>query len=163
MMHIVVAPDFALCFGVFHAVDKRCVVGGITEVYSVRSKYRRQSLQSKLIDHITARPHQPSFLLMQLSQLSFQIHYVSGIAPYVSRAPSPRASLIHSLVHGLHHFGVLAHAQVVIGTPYCNLLKDSFIISSYSLWELVFLSQNVDKGSVSALFFQILYFFLARL
>lgn len=111
-------------------------------------------MESEFIDDIAGGADEPSFLLMKFGQFGLKINDVSGVASDVTSASSACPCLINGSVHGFDDIGVLAHAKVVVGTPDCNLLKDSFIISSNCLGKLVLLSQNVYKRSVTAFVFQ---------
>lgn len=66
------------------------------------------------------------------------------VARDISGSASTRAVVVQGLVHRLQHLGVAAHAEVVVGAPYGDLLVLGFLVGARE-----FLGQAIDIVEVA--------------
>ena len=82
---------------------------------------------SRLIGHVSRREEQRSLLTVQIGKLILQEHVVMAGSRNVARSPRAGSDPINSFMHCCEHHRMLAHAQVIVGTPDGNLILQTMI------------------------------------
>jgi hypothetical protein len=74
-----------------------------------------------LIGDISRREEQRPLLAVVVGELMFQKHVVMAGPGNVARPARAGSDVIDSLMHRCEHRRMLAHAQIIVGTPDSNL------------------------------------------
>src|ERR1700730_2180870 len=75
-----------------------------------------------LIGDISRREEQRPLLAVVVGELMFQKHVVMAGPGNVARPARAGSDVIDSLMHRCDHRRMLAHAQIIVGTPDSNLI-----------------------------------------
>ena len=116
MRHVVVAEDLALAAGLAHAFDHRIVVQRVRQNEAVRNQLcdRRDA---GLVRDVARGEQQRGLLAVQVGQFLFELHQRMMGAGDVAGAAGAGADSCGGLDHGADHLRMLAHAEIVVGTP----------------------------------------------
>ena len=116
MRHVVVAIDPLLGARMAHAFDHRGVVQLVGEEHAARQQ-PRQRRQRRVVGDVARREQQRRFLAVQVGKLALRARHGNG---WCRRCSACRPSLrrrSRSPPAWRRHFGVLAHAQIVVAAP----------------------------------------------
>ena len=76
-----------------------------------------QRAKARPVRDVTGREQQRGFLVVQIGKLALQQHMMMAGARDVARAARACARLVNRIMHGREHFGMLAHAKIIVGAP----------------------------------------------
>ena len=80
-----------------------------------------QRAQCRPVGNITGGEDQRGFLAMQVSELFLKLNVIVIRAGNIARSAGPCPACLDRLLHGGDHGGTLPHAEIVIGTPDCDI------------------------------------------
>jgi hypothetical protein len=114
--HIVVTENLLLAVRLAHALDHRIVIPGIRQDEAVRH-LPREGGDSGLVGDVARSEYEGRFLAVQVGEFALEFDErvigAGNIAGAAGAGSHPR----RGLDHGADHFGVLAHAEVVVRAP----------------------------------------------
>ena len=116
MREIVVAEDFLLAAGLAHALDHRIVVVGIRQDQDVRNQFG-EGRDAGLVGDVTRGKDQCGFLAVQVGEFGLELDQRVIGAGDVAGAAGAGAHAGRGLDHGADDLRMLAHAEIVVGTP----------------------------------------------
>ena len=122
MRHVVVAEDLLLAMRLAHALDHRIVVPGIRQDQAIGHQ-PRQRRDAGLVRDVAGSEDQRRFLAVQIGELALQLDQRMIVAGDVAGAAGAGSHPRRGLDHGADHFGVLAHAEIVVGAPDHDVLR----------------------------------------
>ena len=115
------AENLVLGAAVPDALDHRGVVCGIGEDDTVRNLSGQRG-NSRLIGDVSRGEEQRPLFAVEVGKLIFQEHVVMAGPGNVARAAGAGSDPIECFVHGCEHRRMLAHAEVIVGTPDGHLI-----------------------------------------
>ena len=115
-------PDDLLALGIADALDHRGMVQRIGEDDQA-GNLRAERAERRPVGDIARREDQRRFLAVQVGKLALEQNVVVGGARDIPGASRTRATVVDGLLHRLDHLGVLAHAEIVVGTPDGDFLR----------------------------------------
>src|SRR5205814_1212348 len=116
VIEIVVTPDHLVTAAMLDAFDHRGVIEFIRE-YNCPWQQAPQRRQRRLIRHVARIEQQSRFLAVQIGKLGLEQDVIVIGAGNIAGATRTRPDLVQRLMHGGKHFRVLAHAEIIVGTP----------------------------------------------
>ncbi len=122
MRHVVVAEDLLLAMRLAHALDHRIVVPGIRQDQAIRHQLGERR-NAGLVRDIAGGEDQRRFLAVQIGELALELDQRMVVAGDVAGAAGAGAHARRGLDHGADHFGVLAHAEIVVRAPDHDILR----------------------------------------
>ena len=87
---------------------------------------------------------------MQIRQLRFELLVIHRGARDVARPARASASGINCLVHGVQDNRMLAHPQIIVATPHCNVLLAAVGAGPDRMGELAVLALDIDERPIAA-------------
>ena len=87
---------------------------------------------------------------MQIGQFLLQLNMEMGVAANVTGAARTSANIVQGIFHGLDHFGVLPHGEVIVGAPHGNRLRAIVTGKTARIGEGPLVAHDVDKDAVAA-------------
>ena len=109
-------PDRLLAAPVADARDHGGVVHLVRQYHRARHQLL-QRCQRRIVRHEGRREQQCRFLAMQIGELRLKLHMIMRGPGNVACAARTGPGTVDSLMHGCQHHRMLAHAQIVVGTP----------------------------------------------
>ena len=116
VVEIVVLPDDAVALGITDAFDHRGMVQRVGEDDHARDLLAERA-QRRPVGDITGGEDQGCFLAVQVGKLALEQDMVVTGARDIPGASRTRATVVDGVFHRLDHLGMLAHAEIIIGTP----------------------------------------------
>ena len=116
MRHVAVAEDLALAAGLADAFDHRIVVERVRQDQAVRNQLG-DGRDAGLVRDVARGEQQRGLLAVQIGQFLLELHQRMMGAGDVAGAAGAGADPGRGLDHGADHFGMLAHAEIVVGAP----------------------------------------------
>ncbi len=152
VLQVIVLPDHALALGVANALDHRCVVAGIGETDEA-GYLGTERAKSRPVRNIARGEEQGRFLAMEVGKLLFEQDVVVVGAGDVAGAAGTGATLVDGEFHRLGHFRVLAHAEIIVGTPDRDIRR-AFGRIARRLGEAALLALKVGENAIAAFLMQ---------
>ncbi len=122
MRHVVVAEDLLLAIRLAHALDHRIVIPGIRQDQAVRHQLGERR-NAGFVRDVAGGEDQRRFLAVQVGKLALELDERMIIAGDVAGAAGAGAHARRGLDHGADHFGILAHAEIVVRAPDHDVLR----------------------------------------
>ena len=116
LRHVVVAENLLLAMRLAHAFDHRVVIPGVGEDQAVRHLLGERG-NPGLVRNVAGGENQRRFLAVQVGQLALEFDQRVIVAGNVAGAAGAGAHPGRGLDHGADHFGMLAHAEIVVRAP----------------------------------------------
>jgi hypothetical protein len=150
MIEVVVAEDALLAARIADARDHRRVIEFVREDHAAGQDLG-QRRQRRLVGDIAAGEQQRRFLAVQIGEFMFQIDVIVRVAADVAGAAGARADIVQRLLHRRDHLRVLAHREIVVGTPDGDRLRPVMPGEAARVGERALVAQDVDEHPVPAL------------
>ena len=109
-------PDDAFALGMANAFDHRSVVPGVRKDDDT-GDLRTERSEGGPVGHVAGREEQRRFLAVQVGEFALEQDMVVVGAGNVAGAAGTGATLVDGELHRLGHLRMLAHAEIVVGTP----------------------------------------------
>ena len=122
VVEIVVPPDDALAVGIADAFDHRRMVQRVGEDDEAGDPGAERA-ERRPVGDIARGKDQRRFLAVQVGKLALEKNVVVGGARDIPGASRTRATVVDGVLHRLDHLGMLAHAEIVVGTPDGHFLR----------------------------------------
>ena len=122
MRHVVVAEDLLFHAALAHALDHRGVVELVGEDHAV-GQQPRDGRDRRLVGNEPRGEHQRRFLAMEVGERPLELDQRPVGARDIARAAGADAELAGRLLHRGDHFGMLAHAEIVVRAPDGDLAR----------------------------------------
>src|SRR5512132_1016252 len=122
MRHVVVTEDPLFAFRLPHPLDHRIVVQRIGEDEAVRHQLG-DGRDAGFVGHVTRSEDEGRLLAMEIGELALEIDERMIGAGDVARAAGTRAHAGRGFDHRPDHFGMLAHAEIVVGAPHDHVAR----------------------------------------
>ena len=117
MLRVVMPPDALLAAAMADALDHRGVVLLIGKDHQAGDQLDERR-ERGVIGDIGRGEDERRLLAVQVGKLGLELDMIMGGAGDVAGAARAGADAIDRLVHGGAHFGVLAHAEIVVRAPH---------------------------------------------
>ncbi len=158
VLQVIVLPDHPLAFRMADALDHRSVVPGIGETDEA-GNLRTERAERGPVGHIARGEKQGRFLAVQIGEFLFEKHMVVVGAGDVAGAAGTGATLVDGKLHRLRDRGILAHAEIIVGTPDCDVLRAVCRVAGRP-GEVALLALQVGENAVAAFLMQAAQFVL---
>ena len=122
ILRIVVAENLALGPARTDALDHRGMVALVGEDDAAR-KLRGECAERRPVRDVAGGEDQRRFLSVEVGEFLLQEHVIMVGAGNVSGAARAGSASVDCLVHRLQHRWMLAHAEIVVGTPDGDLAR----------------------------------------
>lgn len=160
IVEIVMLPDHPLALAVADAFDHRGVVERVGEDDQAGDLLAERA-KGRPVRHIAGIEDQAGFLAMQVGKFLLQQDVVMVGTRNIPGASRTRATVIDRLMHGGNHGRVLAHAQIVVGTP-DGYVPFSFGCVSGGARKLTAMPLEIGEHSVAAFLMKTVQFALEK-
>ena len=150
---VVVLPQDLVGAGMADAFDHRGVVLFVRQDHRVRD-LAAEGRQRRPVRDVARGEEQSAFLAVQVGKFLFQKDVVVGRARDVAGAARAGAAGLYCVHHRGHDVRVLAHAEVVVGTPDRHLFLGAIRPVAFGLGEAAAAFLQIGEDAVVAFGFQ---------
>ena len=88
---------------------------------------------------------------MELGQFPFERDVQMRVAADIARAARTRTDIVQRFFHGFDHLGMLAHGEVIVGTPHGDRLGAVMPVEAARIGERALVAHDVDEDAIAAL------------
>ncbi len=141
------------------ALDHRSVVDCVGK-HDHAGDLRTERAKRRPVGDVTGRKQKCGFLAVQIGQFALQQNVVVVGARDIPGASRTRATLIDGALHRLDHLGMLAHAEIVVGTPDGDVLPAAVSRIARRLRETAPLPLKIREHTIAAFLMKAVQFAL---